>query len=421
MKHNHQTLANSKSSRLSILGVGTLIALAFLIPARLQASDHIDSPTITQDRGADIADMWAFLDPNDNSQVVLLNSTQGFIISGEHFGMVIFDSNLRYRFEIENTGDAKPDLFVDVTYSPGLGRLTTQTATVKLSDTKGNILLRFSGPTTLSTQEPQPQPAPKPVVTVDPNSGAKFFGGTADDPFFLDDTGANRFVASSLANPGHPDTSLLGFRRGRDTYAGFNTLITAVRIPASYLRGATTSVIGINAVTQRRTNQKITDGAYVGDGAWVNVDREGNPLVNNGLIPATRKNEYNSASTQDDKQGRFRDDLITDLQNFGTDSAHINQILDMIQTNGDILRLDLNGRNSGPQGGNNPNGGFGHLGGRRLVDDVVDITFTLINNSIPITDYVDANEKPLRNVFPFVADPTQPFPPGQNPDDHTRQ
>jgi len=43
--------------------------------------------------------------------------TQGFIVSGEHFGMPIFDHNIRYRFEIENTGDARPDRFVDVTYS----------------------------------------------------------------------------------------------------------------------------------------------------------------------------------------------------------------------------------------------------------------------------------------------------------------
>lgn len=77
--------------------------------------------------------------------------------------------------------------------------------------------------------------------------------------------------------------------------------------------------------------------------------------------------------------------------------------------------------NFGPQGGNNPNGGFGNMGGRRLADDVVDATFTLINNGAPLTDFVDANEVPFRNVFPFVADPTQPFPPGQSPDDHTRQ
>ena len=118
-------------------GLGSAAALAVLAlqltpAARTQASDHIDSPTITQDRGSDLTDTYAFLDPNDNSKVILMMSTQGFIVSGEHFGMVIFDHNIRYRFEIECTGDARPDKFVDVQYSPGLGRVTPQTATITL-------------------------------------------------------------------------------------------------------------------------------------------------------------------------------------------------------------------------------------------------------------------------------------------------
>src|SRR4051794_30547287 len=68
-------------------------ALVWSPTARTSASDHIDSPTIAQDRASDIDDMWAFLDPNDNSKVVMLMSTQGFIIPGEHFGEAIFDKN----------------------------------------------------------------------------------------------------------------------------------------------------------------------------------------------------------------------------------------------------------------------------------------------------------------------------------------
>jgi len=397
------------------------ISLAALTgAARLQASDHIDSPTVAQDRGSDIADLYAFVDPNDSSQVVLIGSTQGFIVSGEHFGMVIFDHNIRYRFAIENTGDAMPDLFLEVNYSPGLGRLTTQTARIILKDREGNQTMNFTAPTTVSNQRPRPAPAPEPVVTTDSVTGAKFFGGAGDDPFFLDDTGANRLVASSLANPGNPNKSLLGFRQGRDTYAGFNTMITAVRVPAALLRGAS-SEIGVNFVTQRRSNQVIADGAVTGQGLYVNVDRQGNPGVVNFLITAALKNGYNGARTAEDAAGRFAEDLTQNLQNFGTDAAHINAILDVIQRNGDILRLDLTVPNSGPQGGNNPAGGFGNLGGRRLVDDVVDDVFTLINNDELLTDFVDANEIPFRDNFPFVADPTQPFPPGDEADDHTRQ
>ncbi|MBA3916679.1 MAG: DUF4331 family protein, partial [Acidobacteriales bacterium] len=194
-------------SLLACVGVASAFALLLTPMSHVQASDHIDSPTVAQDRGADISDMWAFLDPNDNSKVVLVMSTQGFVVSSEHFGEVIFDPNIRYRFEIENTGDAKPDLFVDVTYSRGVGRLTNQTATITLPDGRS-----FTAPTTVANQEPQPTPPPAPVITTDPSSGVSFFAGAADDPFFLDDTGANRFVASSIQNPGHPKRSLLGER-----------------------------------------------------------------------------------------------------------------------------------------------------------------------------------------------------------------
>ncbi len=402
-----------------IRSITASIVAGLSIPLSVSASEHIDAPLLAQDRGADLADLWAFVDPNDNSRVVLIMSTQAFIVSGEHFGMGIFDHNIRYRFEIENTGDARPDAFVDVEYSPGVGRLTTQTATITLPDGQS-----FKAPTTLATQNIQPTPAPAPVITKDRGSGAWFYAGVADDPFFLDDTGANLFVASSLMHPGHPDRSLLG-KRGRDTYAGFNTMITAVSVPAQLLKGQQGHVIGVNAVTQRRVDQRLQSdengGGVKGYGEWVTVDRDGNPLVANGLIPAPRKDEYNAATTADDAAGLFRSALINDLKNFGTDQTHIALLLAAVQENGDILRLDLTVPNAGPGGGTNANGGYGHMGGRRLKDDVVDATFTLINNGVPLSDRVDGNEVPLRNVFPFVANPTQPFPPGQAPDDHTRQ
>ncbi len=405
-----------KTSRQARLAKFSIIASAFGVglvaaspPAR--ASDHIDSPLVAQDRGSDLADTFAFVDPNDRSQVVLMMSTQGFIVSGEHFGMPIWDSNIRYRFEIENTGDAIPDRFVDVYFSPGLGREMPQMARVTLPD--GST---FDAKTTPSNQEYR---APDFVVTPDPRSGALFFAGNVDDPFFLDDTGANRFVASIVR--GQPNKALLS-ERGRDTYAGFNTLITAVRLPAAMLRGPAGKVIGINSVTQRNRIQRIFDkGVIRGSGEWTTIDRDGVPLVNNGLIPAPRKDEYNSATTEEDARGLFREDIVKSLTAAGTNNAHIAILLDTFVNNGDILRLDLSVPNTGPGGGTNSDGGFGNMGGRRLQDDVVDTTFTIINNGRPLGDRVDRNEKQFGNRFPFVAKPHQPFPPGSGPDDLTRQ
>ncbi len=388
----------------------------------VQASDHLDSPQVAQDRASDIGDVWAFLDPKDNSQVVLVMSTMNFLVSSEHFGMAIFDSNVRYRFEIENTGDAIADWFVDVRYSPGLGRQTPQTATIMLPNGHS-----FKAQTTIATQEPYPftpppdtGTAPEPVITRDPVTGAKFFAGAADDPFFLDDTGANRLVASATEHPGHPDKSLLSERGGRDTYAGFNVLITMIEVPASLLKGSS-NVIGINGVTQRQREQLVRgDGSVVGAGPWLNIDREGNPLVNNGLIPPPLKNAYNGAATLDDAHGMFRSALVQSMENFGTNPTYINKILTTIQANGDILRLDLRVPNSGPGGGSNPKGGFGNMGGRRFQDDVVDAVFTMLNNGQHLGDDVNGNQVPFRDAFPFVHDAIQPFPAGTI-DDETRQ
>ncbi len=403
----------SKKLAFGALALSLLLAFQTIPPTRTNASDHIDSPIITQDRGSDLADTFAFLDPNDNSKVVLIMSTQGFVVSGEHFGMAIFDHNIRYRFEIENTGDAKADEFIDVNYSPGLGRVTAQTATIELPNGK-----KFTAPTTVSDQEYK---APEFVITNNSENNAAFYAGVADDPFFLDDTGANRFVASSIMNPGRPNKSLLSERGGRDTYAGFNTLITAVSVPASMLKGRG-NVIGINAVTQRRERQKIGKNNRVeGDGDWITVDRDGGPLVNNGLIPPPRKDEYNAASTEDDAKGKFQADIVKSLKGLGTDDAHIAMLAKAAVETGDILRLDLSVPNKGAGGGNNKDGGFGKMGGRRLQDDVVDGVFTIINNGKPLGDKVDRNDVAFNNQFPFVAKPTQPFPPGSGPDDKTRQ
>ncbi|MEJ7713583.1 MAG: DUF4331 family protein [Pyrinomonadaceae bacterium] len=144
-------------------------------PPRVSASDHIDSPALADDQGADLNDLWAFLDPNDNSKVVLIMSINPFKLSSEIIGQAIFSHNIRYRFEIENTGDAKPDQFIDVRFARGLGREMPQTATIELLNSK-----KFDAPVTIALQGDTP---PEPVITT--KEGIAFFAGATDDPFFL--------------------------------------------------------------------------------------------------------------------------------------------------------------------------------------------------------------------------------------------
>src|SRR5205823_10552186 len=74
---------------------------AFLQPAA-RAADHGDAPSLAQDQGADIGDAYFFLDPNDNTQVVIIGTFHGFITPGEAANFAVFDPAIRYRFEIYN-------------------------------------------------------------------------------------------------------------------------------------------------------------------------------------------------------------------------------------------------------------------------------------------------------------------------------
>src|SRR5439155_13365186 len=104
----------------------------------------------------------------------------------------------------------------------------------------------FTAPTTVSSATASTPPAP--AITTDSATGISFFAGLTDDPFFFDIPAFNRFVGSVLN--GAPNVSLLS--RGRDTFAGYNVQMIALRVPATLLKGSAGNVIGVSANTLRR-------------------------------------------------------------------------------------------------------------------------------------------------------------------------
>ena len=81
----------------------------FVPPARVMAADHAESTSVATDPGADIGDVFAFLDPTNNSNVILATTVEGFIVPAEGLNLGYFNPDILFRFEIENTGDAIPD------------------------------------------------------------------------------------------------------------------------------------------------------------------------------------------------------------------------------------------------------------------------------------------------------------------------
>ena len=407
---SHSTFVKSFTSLLCVAALYGSIGV-------VRAADHGDAPNVASDQGADLGDVYFFLDPNDNTKAILIMTVHGFIAPGEAVNFAIFDEKIRYRFGVENTGDAKADLVFDVTFDlrsavPGptgkeiLQIPKAQTATITLPN--GST---FTAPVLNPSLAATP---PTQTVTTDAASGVSFFAGEVDDPFFFDIPAFSRFIAS--VRNGSPDPTQ--FARARDTFAGYNILAIALRVPLTLIKGAG-NVIGLEALTQRATQSvKKGRGKIVKTGVFGNVDRLGNPAVNVALIPFNRKNEYNAASPQDDAAGRFANDITATLTALGTNTTNIGILASVAITHGDFLHLDVSIPNTGTGGGTNAAAAFPN--GRRLQDDVIDTLLNIITNgAITTGDNVNANDLPFADTFPFLAQSQQPFAPGTI-DDHTR-
>src|SRR5258707_799550 len=115
-----------------LLGALLAVATPFAMPNVTRAADHGDGPTASNDQACDIADVFFFADPTNAENVVLIATFRGFIVPSEATNFGIFDPNVRYRFQVENTGNAKADINIDVTFSPKTSS-AAQTAKIKIS------------------------------------------------------------------------------------------------------------------------------------------------------------------------------------------------------------------------------------------------------------------------------------------------
>jgi len=386
------------------MGLAFVTSFSMALPTAppTSAADHAEATLAAADPGVDIADVFTFLDPNDNSKVILAMDVEGFVVPSEMLNLSFFASDATFRFEIENTGDAIADQTVDVTFSPQTSRSQPQTATVKLPHG-----VTFTAPTTVQTLAATANPF---VVTTDPSTGVSFFAGLTDDPFFFDIVGFNRFVGSVLA--GKPDPTKL--QRGRDSFAGYNIHMIALSIPSWMLRGsANNNVIGVNGVTLRQKQaHRDETGEVRTDGPLVQVDRMATPAVNTALIPFPLKNRYNASTPVDDAAGEFAPSIVGTLTALGTSPTNIGILASVAVVKGDYLRLDLSKPNNNVGFGENvttPNY-TGFPNGRRPGDDTINTLLYFIGNQNPaIQEAVNHNDVPLGSTFPFFAPPNQPL------------
>ncbi|MBV8257489.1 MAG: DUF4331 domain-containing protein [Actinobacteria bacterium] len=398
-------------------------------PQSATASSHREAPLIAQDPTADNTDLYAFVSPDKPDTATIISNW----IPGEDPAAgpnwYTFSPTARYDIYADTNGDGKPDVtwqfrFKDMPGQFFLGNTQQSYTVTKIANGKttvvGSGLLTPPdniGPRTTPNYD---QLAAKGIHEL--SDGSTVFAGQRDDPFFADVGAIFDLVAI------REGTGATG--GGKDFLAGYAVHSIALQVPKSMLDNGTNHTVGFWAATDR---QKVTVSGGKAKQSWVQVSRLGNPLINEVLIPTNKKDYWNSQSPASDGQfktyysnsilaavleklypkfGPFKQTGRSDLvEVLGTGIPKLNYTGPKVM---DELRLNLSipptaaGKvnNLGVIGGDNA----GYPNGRRLADDVVDISERvvggeLIGHKLPLGDGVDANDVPFLSTFPYVAAP----------------
>jgi uncharacterized protein DUF4331 len=226
-----------------LIAAAAIVAVATGVPLARHswASDHQDSPDVELNPAMDMTDVYAFPGSAPGRIALVLNSW-AFITPGQTAN-VSFDPNLLYQFKIDNTGDAKEDLVMQVTFQG-----TGANQTVQL---RGPVLPPVQGAMRNQVASAAPVLTGTVNTTLGSASGVQLFAGPRSDPFFIDLEQFFRIIPDRKPVTGPlaqlPDTpTATGFRSpGVDFVQGHNVLSIVVELPASMLTAGGNSKIGI--------------------------------------------------------------------------------------------------------------------------------------------------------------------------------
>jgi hypothetical protein len=347
---------------MSFLKRSSLLATAlFLCSLTVWASDHKEAPLTSETPAADLNDVYAFLNPNDPSRLVLALTVNPFSVPSEAIAFN-FSTRYIYRLQVDNNGDAIADHTIALRFT------RNQTYTARFFPENLTIV----GKATAPTEEPVANP---PEIYTSADGEIEVFAGPRDDPFFFDVVGFNRFLAGT------------GALSGSDGFAGFNVSAIVVELPVAMVAGES-GILNVWASTLtplafKRGFNNFSDGRQ--------EDRVGNPAVATALIPSDLKDAYNRARPTEDASD-FAGAIVASLQSLGTSDTNIGILASVAVP--DVLTIDTNSPTGFPNG-------------RDLDDDVIDIILGLVLNNPEIGDSVDANDREFLAEFPYLAPPWQ--------------
>lgn len=398
-----------------------LVAIAATGPGFLIASDHDDGETDTKGRNVNLTDLYIFREKDQDNgasphDLILVMNTNPRSVARQQY---YFSTNARYEFRIERaatvntaptaTGLASPDVVLQFEF--GAPDAATRKQPITLTAIRDGISTTLSAGTTTPLSSDT-------VVNQVNVAGAHLavFAGLREDPFFFDVEQFFRVRAGALGlgpavgfRPPCPATPC-----ALDFTAGYNVNSIVVRVPISYLQGAT-------AVT---TFDAWTIISVCIAGTCTQVERLAQPAINEGLlITNDLLNLLNTLGPADEAAllagsgcaGALSNPIIGEaaatLLALGNTVPQALAICNAFLP--DVMRIDVTGP-SGYAAAVNTAGR--PVRGRKITNDVIDITLSvLIPGTVPALEsdnvsYSGPNangsgHKPLLPKFPYLAGP----------------
>ncbi|MCW2610198.1 MAG: hypothetical protein JWM15_1444 [Cryptosporangiaceae bacterium] len=454
---------NVAVAALALLAVaGSTTALA---PGAASASSHREAPLIAGEPRLDNTDVYAFVAPDATDSVNLVANWTPFEEPNGGPNFYPFATRTAHDINIDNNGDARPDIVYRWTFQShyrNTGTFLYNTGPVaSIHDATLNFYQTYTlqridrhGARTVATGQAAPSRvgaasmpdyahlAAQAVTSV--HGGGKTFAGQADDPFFLDLRVFDLLYGANLKESGH------------DTLAGYNVNTIALQVPKSDLAlkgdAARNPVIGIWSTTSRHGVGVLrTDGLNLASsGGSSQVSRLGMPLVNEVVVPLKAKDKFNSSKPAGDAQflpsvthpevpaliekiygikapaGPRKDLVQIFLTGVAKSTGPVQADLNSQLLNKDVdpkafrpseqLRLNMGIAPSGSPDRMGVLAGdlAGFPNGRRLGDDVVDVTLQAAEGVLlpghdkgadGLGDGVSANDHAFGSTFPYVALP----------------
>jgi hypothetical protein len=303
-------------------------------------SSHREAPEISKDPVADSTDLYAFTSYGNPDNVTIIANYVPLQAPDGGPNFYEFGDDVLYEIKIDNNGDGKPDVTYQFTFATQVTNPNTflyntgpilslddknwnrrQTYTVVRVDAKGKKQ-------TLGKDLPCPPCNIGPLSTPNyealvasaihdlPNGGHVFAGQRAEG-FYVDlgaifDLGILRPVQQLHTTFGLENTGLGAMAAGVNSTKGVNVHSIAIEVPKTDVAkggakptdaAAPASVIGVwTSASRQKARVLKAGGTDVVSGPYVQVSRLGNPLVNEVVVPMSKKDYWNAQQPVDDKQ-----------------------------------------------------------------------------------------------------------------------